>query len=240
MRFIFRADASTLIGSGHVARLLALAEEAVSRGIECIFLGDISEPRWLLHRFASLQIRHISDSSSSHFTIQKSDVLFIDSYTLKVSDPFICSKLWAKTILLADSSTPAYRSDLVFFIEDLRIPERFFNSQVEHGFEFFPLKKSIAQIESTSREVKKIVVVGGGTDPFNFASTMSRILCAIEGFEKAIFMSGNLRSIKDLDSRFEVLNFGHDLDVQIENSDLVFSTVMERYLLMQALTLGIV
>jgi len=47
VRFIFRADASREIGSGHVMRSLALAEEAISRGFDCIFVGKISDLDWV-------------------------------------------------------------------------------------------------------------------------------------------------------------------------------------------------
>ena len=47
MRFIFRADASRENGSGHVMRSSVLAEEAISRGYECIFIGEISDLDWV-------------------------------------------------------------------------------------------------------------------------------------------------------------------------------------------------
>jgi spore coat polysaccharide biosynthesis predicted glycosyltransferase SpsG len=224
MRFIFRADASRLSGAGHVARLLAIAEESISRGIECIFIGEITEPEWLLRKFEELEIIYLPNSRVSSFPFLDSDILFIDSYSVKKSDPLICSKVWKKRILLADSSTPAYDADLVFYIENLPVPERFSSSQVHHGFKYFPLKKSITRVKSSSGRLKKLVVVGGGTDPYNFASEMSKILHSLEGFKTAVFVSEDVESIADLDSRFEVLSFGGNLDSQIDSSDLVFST----------------
>jgi hypothetical protein len=54
MRFVFRADASREIGSGHVMRSSVLAEEAISRGFECVFIGKISDLDWVAKRISTL------------------------------------------------------------------------------------------------------------------------------------------------------------------------------------------
>ena len=224
MRFIFRADSSISLGTGHVARLLALAEESVSRGIECLFHGDITEPDWLLRKIHSRGIKYIPLRSLMELPILESDFLFIDSYFLKASDPLLRSQVWKRKILLADSSTPAYEVDLVFYIEALPVPQRFAKSKVHHGFEYFPLKNSLTRTQLVSPVVRKLVVVGGGTDPYNFADAMGNVLKTISGFESAVFFSDHTISIEKMDSRFKVMSFGEDLDVEVANSDLVFST----------------
>ena len=54
MRFVFRADASIEIGAGHVMRSSAIAEEAISQGIECVFVGSILDMDWLTDRIRGL------------------------------------------------------------------------------------------------------------------------------------------------------------------------------------------
>jgi spore coat polysaccharide biosynthesis predicted glycosyltransferase SpsG len=224
MRFVFRADSSIYLGTGHVARLLALAEESASRGIECVFLGDISEPDWLLRKIHSKGIKHIPLANLMELAISESDILFIDSYTLTATDPLICSKVWKRKILLADSSTPSYGVETVFYIEDLPVPQRFAKSKVHHGLKYFPLKKSLPRTQLMPPVVQKLVVVGGGTDPYNFADAMSKVLVKIGSFESAVFFSNHSNSIEKIDSRFRVTSFGENLDVEVASSELVFST----------------
>ena len=61
MRFIFRADSSKFSGAGHVMRCFALAEEAISRGLECVFVGTINSSDWLLDRISNLGFTNISE-----------------------------------------------------------------------------------------------------------------------------------------------------------------------------------
>lgn len=63
MRIIFRADASREIGSGHVMRSSVLAEEAVSRGFERIFIGSISGLDWVADRISTLGSQKCSQMS---------------------------------------------------------------------------------------------------------------------------------------------------------------------------------
>ena len=47
MRYVLRADASQSMGSGHVMRSSAIAEELIARGEDVVFVGQISEIPWL-------------------------------------------------------------------------------------------------------------------------------------------------------------------------------------------------
>ena len=57
MRLVFRADASLDIGSGHAMRCSAIAEEAISRGIDCLLVGSLGGVLWLEKRCAEIKCR---------------------------------------------------------------------------------------------------------------------------------------------------------------------------------------
>ena len=79
MRFVFRADASLSIGSGHVMRLFSIAEEAISHGIPCDFVGDFSEVAWLENRAQTIGFEKIL-SVVNYESLNSNSVLIIDSY----------------------------------------------------------------------------------------------------------------------------------------------------------------
>ena len=85
MRFIFRADASREIGSGHVMRSSVLAEEAISRNFECIFVGRISGLDWVSERIANLGFSRVIEDERLFDVDRELDILVLDTYSIPVS-----------------------------------------------------------------------------------------------------------------------------------------------------------
>ena len=65
MDFVFRADASLKDGTGHVMRLYAIAEEAIGRGINCTFVGNLDEVPWLSKKVRNLGFQSINPGPSN-------------------------------------------------------------------------------------------------------------------------------------------------------------------------------
>ena len=225
MRFIFRADASKAIGSGHVMRLSAIAEEAVFRGIECCFYGSLGNLQWLVDRLAMLGVCFIDSNMVPKFDIRFRDVLILDSYQISQDDPLVNSDKWLRKVLIADKTTPDYKSDLVFYIGEGARRQKF-SEIIFEGYDYMPIRRFIKPAEKipTSPSTKSIVVCGGGTDPFGFSRSIAEVISGRAGFEKAVFFSEDDTTIGILDSRFEVKTFGRELDIQIQKSSLVFTT----------------
>ena len=111
MRIVFRADASLEIGAGHVMRSSAIAEEAISRGVECIFVGAFLEIEWLARRIQTLGFTRITNPDDFDFQ-EYSDILIVDSYSLDLNDPLIRFGKWRKVVSIVDELTPDYSCDL--------------------------------------------------------------------------------------------------------------------------------
>lgn len=223
MRLVFRVDASLDIGSGHAMRCLAIAEEAIARGIDCILVGSLGGVQWLEKRFADIkcQVSAIEDFPKS----QSNDVLVVDSYLLQSDDNFINQHLWRSRVDIVDEFTPERESDL--FIHPGLDSEWFMGDRAKFlsGTKFIPLRKSITKnLLYKSGELNKLVIFGGGTDSHGFAVRMSRELCGLPGYDKAIFFSTEQNYIEELDPRFRVLPFGAALDHELSEVDLVFTT----------------
>ncbi len=224
MRLVFRADASTSIGSGHVMRLTAIAEEAISRGFECIFVGETQEVEWL-----SLWVSRVGFSKivvPANFEPQgQTDLLILDSYLIERNDIFIQLHRWLKVVVIADELTPNYEANLIIHPG---LDDSWFKGNRDillSGLEFIPLRRSIRRITNIHvGKNKKIVVFGGGTDPFGFAQEIASVLRGVVGFSSMVFFSKSKDLIESLDPRYVVLDFGSSLDSEIDSAHLILTT----------------
>jgi spore coat polysaccharide biosynthesis predicted glycosyltransferase SpsG len=112
VRYVVRADASNLEGSGHVMRSSAIAKELIDRGLEVVFVGKTTELGWLAKRIKSLGFSAIYESESLFQSNPKIDVLILDTYVVPLSNKFIAKHNWAKVITVVDELTPEFAADL--------------------------------------------------------------------------------------------------------------------------------
>lgn len=225
MRYILRADSSPKIGSGHVMRLSAIAEELISRGEKVTFIGQVAELPWLASRINSLGFSQILQSSAEFLSDPVTDVLILDSYNMRVDDEFIQPKNWQRVVTISDELTPRYKADLRIhpgISEDL---EPDLDVKLFTGPNYTPFRKSITKSETSPRnhEALEILVVGGGSDPFNFVDAICLILRNIPGNFKVRAFSENF-SLAKMDYRFTVFQVGPELDVHATSVELVLTT----------------
>jgi spore coat polysaccharide biosynthesis predicted glycosyltransferase SpsG len=205
-------------------RLSAIAEELIVRGEKVVFIGRFAEIPWLASRISALGFSEILEDSTGYLPNPVTDVLILDSYTLPVDDDFIHQNKWCRVIVISDDLTPTYKADLVIrpgIIENWK-PD--LNVKFFSGPKYIPFRKSITKSmnSSTNNEFLEILVVGGGTDPFNFVEAICLKLRKIEGMFCARIFSNNL-SLVDLDPRFTSVPIGHELDSYAAYAGLVFT-----------------
>ena len=224
VRFVFRADASLEMGSGHAMRCFAIAEEAVGRKIECVLVGNLGGLKWLEERYADINCPVISPED--FLSSKQDDVLIVDSYSLQSDDSFITRHDWASHVDIVDEKTPLRESNLMIHPG---LDNHWFdgdNDKFLFGSRFIPIRKSILQKNDSynSDRLDKIVVFGGGTDLYGFAKVMSQNLCGLPGYTGSVFFSTEKEYIEGLDSRFKVMPFGGFLDNELRDAGLVFTT----------------
>ena len=225
MRFTFRADSSHETGVGHVMRLSAIAEEAIGRGIECIFVGDLTGVPWVESRIQNLGFSKIFHSEQSMSLKTNNSVLFIDSYTIPANNNFIQKSQWLKVVGILDPETPKYDVDL-------HIHPGLDGSWFEHstaellfGPNYVPFRKSIHRADALiSENVENIVIFGGGTDPTNFSLNVAKVLAKTNGYRKATFFTNYPLEIRVLHERFFAKPFGADLDEALLDANLVLTS----------------
>ena len=225
MRYVLRADASQSIGSGHVMRSSAIAEELIARGEQVIFVGQISKIPWLAFRINSLGFSEIYSGAREFKSNAACDVLILDSYILRVGEGFIQPSKWRAIVTIADEITPAYEANLVIRPGLSTHLEAKAGTKVLAGPKYIPFRNSIQKAEKSKdrKSILEILVVGGGTDLFGFISAIHEELKGLaDGFHASIFTNNN--ELGNLDSRFTVVPIGSELDDYAMNADLVFTT----------------
>lgn len=225
MRYIIRADASRAIGSGHVMRSSAIAEELLGRGYEVIFVGVFSDIPWLALRMNDLGFSQILTNSSQFLSNPATDVLILDSYIVPVEEKFIQQNNWNRVVTFVDALTPAYKADLMIHPGLSADWMQATSTKVLSGPRYIPLRKSIRKNQGlkVESEILEILIIGGGADTFNFVGTVSEALMKIQDiFHARIFTDSS--ALPKQDSRFERITMGTELDTYASTADLVFTT----------------
>ena len=225
MRYVLRADASQAIGSGHVMRSSAIAEELISRGHEVIFIGEFSDVPWLFDRINSLGFLQVFSKSQGFVSHPDTDVLILDSYIVSIDDDFIQQGKWKGIVAIVDNVTPPYKANLLIHPGLATDWIQISNAKVLAGPRYIPFRKSIKKNHKSSDKLKvlEILVIGGGTDSFNFVEAICGALKKINGnFHACLFTNTN--ELAQLDPRFTALPIGSELDEHAANADLVFTT----------------
>lgn len=81
-----------MIGTGHVMRLLAIAEELIERGQEVIFIGDITVEEWLRTSVENFGFSETYQSEESFQPKNESDILVCGLFILLPSNNLIKKK----------------------------------------------------------------------------------------------------------------------------------------------------
>ena len=212
MKYMIRADASLRIGSGHVMRTSAIAEELISRGEEVLFVGDVDGLLWVTQRLEGLGFSRILTPSDDFKPNQRTDILILDSYTIPINDNFILEDRWKRIVSIADELTPDYSCDLIIH-PGLEEDWKGGATRVLSGPRFIPFRNSIVKSENffQSGDAPNILIVGGGADPYDFVGAIGRVLQNSTAHFHAFLFSNNI-SVHEFDSRFEIIPIGERLD----------------------------
>ena len=226
MRYIVRADASQSIGSGHVMRSSAIAEELIARGESVVFIGQISNLPWVEERIAGLRFSHIYSNPRDFISNPNSDILLLDSYEMAVDDEFINLKNWFRIVTVVDELTPNYSCSLR--IHPGLDPNWTGGSSISilAGPKYIPFRSSLSNNIASSlekSELLKIVVVAGGSDPYNLVLEISKVLVTFSELFEVYFFTNSLSAFVS-DPRFHFCKIGQLLDEVSRDANLILTT----------------
>lgn len=225
MRFIFRADASREIGTGHVMRSSVLAEEAISRGYECIFVGKISDLNWVGNRIAKLGFSRVVSDDGTFKSDSNSDILILDSYSIPISDGFITKKNWKLVFSICDEITPKYEADVELHPGLETTSARSVAPVVLSGPEYILIRKGIEKSKRVldSDGLTKVLLFGGGSDPFGFVREVMNVITSMD-LNMEIHVFSDDAFLVDPDIRLTRHPMGSELDLVAAYVDVVLTT----------------
>ncbi len=225
MRIIFRADASREMGSGHVLRSSVLAEEAISRGYECIFIGQISGLDWVADWIANINFSAILKPEDKFQVNSETDVLLIDSYSIPLDSEFISIENWLYTMSISDAISPRYivHAELRPSLEIQN--HRNSRAIVLSGPDYILTRLRITKIahHESFNEKPCVLIVGGGSDPFGFVKEITQVIGGLD-----LDLSIHCFSNDDIPNHgmtdFNSHKIGPNLDNLAEIADVVLTT----------------
>lgn len=237
VRLVIKADATRETGTGHVMRSCVIAESAIARGINTIFIGKIDGIEWLKVKVESIGFSQILNNISNYQLDESEDVLVLDSYD--ISDAWILNLNWRGKVAIADPTTPNFQSDLRFH-PGLESDWATTKESVFHGNgNFLLVRKELREISRISKQndsLLEILITGGGSDPYNFCGQIAEIISSINS-NFSVSIISDQKDIPIKDDRFTVYPTGDNLIKLLPKIDLVLAPASTTCL--EVLTLGI-
>lgn len=198
MRIGIRADANESVATGHVMRCLAIAEELKSLGQNPLFISADDFPRPLIEQrgfdFVSLQ----SDWKHMEKGIEQLQAV-VDKYHigLMLVDSYYVTKAYfekihsfTKAMYIDDLGKEVYDVDFAVcyanYYKELELEERYpSNVRLLLGTRYAPLRREFSDLppKRISPEIKEVLVLSGGTDPYDFLLHFSQKLLESSLFE---------------------------------------------------------
>ena len=225
MRFIFRADASQEIGSGHVMRSSVLAEELISRGFECVFIGSISGLDWVTERISALGFRQVIAEETSFVGDSRTDVLILDSYSIPVSNMFIAEMNWKFSMSICDEITPNYSVDIELRPGFEKTREGQMTPIVLSGGEHILIRQGIFKSsgEKANSGTTRVLVLGGGSDTFGFVPAIAEVIHSLKlNLEVHLFTNAEIPT--KFSGGLVIHPIGTELDIIARDVDVVLTT----------------
>jgi spore coat polysaccharide biosynthesis predicted glycosyltransferase SpsG len=225
MNFVFWAGASFEVGTGHIMRLVPIAEQLVARGYTVSFVADQIEVPWLRNKLVSLGPK-FSLVQGVYIPNPTEDILLVDSYEINISDEFFAKENWLLRVSVGDDNTPDYGFQLTVVpgFDEMRIVESR-TRVIASGKDFFLFRNSIRAWRSShtvnEKSLGRVVVSGGGTDPTQFGPSLIRFLdLNFQGLKILLF--SNSVNVEMNSNILEVIEFGESFDEHVKKCHLAF------------------
>lgn len=193
MNIYFRADANSTIATGHIMRCSAIAKAFASKGHSVKFILADAEAVPMIEQFSfdyyilNSKWNNMSSETDilcAYIISNPCDLFVVDSYYVN-SDYF--KKLHSITRLayIDDLCQEAFDIDYIInysiYANDMPYTSIYSKSTIKLlGTKYIPLRENFQKLpkHSTKKNVKNLLLLTGGTDPYHFALNFTKAALA--------------------------------------------------------------
>ena len=217
---VIRADAGGHLGTGHVMRMLALAQAWRRRGKEVIFI-TAECPQALIDRIATEGFTHRSidcqkpgDLEDSSATIESAtDWLILDGYHFKTDYQTRCREAGLKLLCVDDyGHCETWDCDILLNQNLGAVPDKNAPTTSLFGISYALLRQEFLDHPRTIKpwaRIKKLLITLGGSDPPNCTGHILKLLTSIDCSDLEIRViigpsNPHRETLKSLNLPFEV------------------------------------
>ncbi|UVS76489.1 bifunctional UDP-2,4-diacetamido-2,4,6-trideoxy-beta-L-altropyranose hydrolase/GNAT family N-acetyltransferase [Actinokineospora sp. UTMC 2448] len=165
MRLLLRADANPTIGAGHLARCVAIAEEAVARGWTVTLTGTLTGVDWLTTHLAALGVEIRPDWTDA-------DIVLIDHYGA-ITPPE------ARLVSLEDGPHGRRKADVAVDCNLAPTPRPADGTPlILRGPTYAPIRTAVRTRRAhptPSSHLRVVVSMGGGTTPHAVSAAVAAL-----------------------------------------------------------------
>jgi spore coat polysaccharide biosynthesis predicted glycosyltransferase SpsG len=206
-------------------RSSVLAEEAISRGFECIFIGKISGLDWVAERISTLGFTQVLSDETSFVADTANDVLVLDSYSIPVSNAFIARMNWMFVMSICDQITPNYKVDIELRPGFEKTKEVQAKPILLSGAKHILIRQGILKSNRKKGDsgITKVLVVGGGSDLFGFVPAIAEIVNSLK-MNLEVHLFTDEETLTEFSRGFVIHPIGSELDVIAQEIDVVLTT----------------
>ncbi len=205
-------------------RSSTIAAEFLSLGHSVHYVGEIEPINLILQRFQEIGISYPVSRPEEIEPCKETDILLIDSYTLKPSDSFITKNRWLVSCSISDNMTPNYDVDLT--VRPSLTSHSNGDPKILTGPNHMLLRRSISKNKFNSTKANKplkILIAGGGTDPSGFCNAVIETITSFSNDFVADVFSENVSVKSQGDPRIKVHPVSLLIDKYAKDCDLAFT-----------------
>lgn len=230
--FYIRADANEVIGTGHIMRCLAVAEEIRSCGIEVTFITADHFPDEIIfsRKFQCICLNSKWDSLDNEINVlsglicnRKIHSILIDSYFVTYKYLHEICKL-AKVIYIDDLGEINYPVDVIvnynIYAKEINYNKLLYDGNTKFllGEKYAPLRTEFHNIKTSFREnAQSVLISTGGADNYNIAGKILMNIINVPDFSGIQFyvisgkLNRNVNELLDIEKKYTNIHICQDV-----------------------------